>query len=57
MYDTINVRHGLMIFGAAFWGKSCVLEILRAGISKLKGFENFVHTVTIKLNPKGVTSD
>ena len=57
LYDTINVRHGLMIVGAAFSGKSSILETLRLGMSKLKGFENFVPCVTIKLNPKSITSD
>ena len=57
LYDTIKVRHGLMIVGTAFSGKSSVLEILRYAITRLKGIENFMPCVTIKLNPKSVTSD
>jgi dynein heavy chain, axonemal len=46
-----------MIVGAAFSGKSSILETLRGAMSRLKGVEKFVHTVTLKLNPKSVTSD
>jgi len=46
-----------MIVGTAFSGKSSVLETLRYAISRLKGTENFMSCVTIKLNPKSVTSD
>ena len=46
-----------MIVGTAFSGKSSVLETLRFAITRLKGIENFMPCVTIKLNPKSVTSD
>jgi len=46
-----------MMVGAAFSGKSSVLESLRYALSRLKGIENFTQCVTIKLNPKSVTSD
>lgn len=39
LYDTVNVRHGLMIVGAAFSGKSKVTEVLAQGMSSLAGFE------------------
>lgn len=38
LYDTVNVRHGLMIVGAAFSGKSKVTEVLENGMSSLHGF-------------------
>jgi dynein heavy chain len=57
LYDTINVRHGLMVVGAAFSGKSKVIETLSKGISSLKGIENFVEVALLKLNPKSITSD
>ena len=38
LYDTVNVRHGLMVVGAAFSGKSKVAEVLGAGMGSLTGF-------------------
>lgn len=57
LYDTVNVRHGLMVVGAAFSGKSKVSEVLGAGMSSLAGYEDFVKVQQIKLNPKSITSD
>lgn len=57
LFDTINVRHGLMVVGAAFSGKSKVIETLSRGISSLKGTENYVEVALLKLNPKSITSD
>lgn len=57
LYDTVNVRHGLMVVGAAFSGKSKVTEVLAEGISSLAGIQNFVKVQQIKLNPKSITSD
>ena len=57
MFDTVNVRHGLMIVGAAFSGKSKVMEVLERGMSLLHGYENFVKVQQLKLNPKSITSD
>ena len=57
LYDTVNVRHGLMVVGAAFSGKTKVMEVLGEGISSLAGFENFVKVAQLRLNPKAVTSD
>ena len=57
LYDTMNVRHGLMIVGQAFSGKSKVLESLQKAMSSLKGNDKFVNVVTYKLNPKSITSD
>lgn len=57
LFDTVNVRHGLMIVGAAFSGKSKVLEVLEKGMSLLHGLETFVKVQQLKLNPKSITSD
>ncbi len=57
MFDTVNVRHGLMVVGAAFSGKSKVTEVLAEGISSLTGLQNFVKVAQLKLNPKSITSD
>jgi dynein heavy chain len=45
LFDTINVRHGLMIVGAAYSGKTKVMEVLQRAITSLKGFENYVPVV------------
>lgn len=37
LYDTINVRHGLMIVGQAYSGKTSVMENLQRALSALKG--------------------
>lgn len=57
LYDTINVRHGLMIVGQAFSGKTRVLETLQKALSALKGKGHFQTVHTNKLNPKSITSD
>ena len=57
LYDTVNVRHGLMIVGAAYSGKSKVLQVLQKGMGLLHGFQNFVKVQQLKLNPKSITSD
>lgn len=38
LFDTVNVRHGLMVVGAAFSGKSKVEEVLANGMSLLHGY-------------------
>lgn len=44
LYDTITVRHGLMVVGSTFSGKSSVIETLKRGISNLKGqIEGYEH--------------
>ena len=46
-----------MVVGAAFSGKSSVIEALRSAMTRLKGIDSFINCVTIKLNPKSITSD
>lgn len=41
LYDTINVRHGLMIVGNAGSGKTCVMETLQKAQTSLKGIQKF----------------
>lgn len=57
LFDTVNVRHGLMVVGAAFSGKSKITEVLAEGITSLAGLQNFVKVQQLKLNPKSITSD
>lgn len=48
------VRHGLMLVGEAFSGKSKVLEILAKSMTALKD-EGENKVKSIKLNPKAIT--
>ena len=54
LYETIMVRHGLMLVGAAFSGKSKVLDSLQRAMNYLKGQKNFTGAFTYKLNPKSI---
>jgi len=56
LFDTINVRHGLMLVGMAFSGKSKVIEILARALTILHGTGDFVKANFYKLNPKSITS-
>ena len=55
LYETIMVRHGLMLVGAAFAGKSKVLDSLEKAMNHLKGKKNFTGAKSYKLNPKSIT--
>ena len=50
------VRHGLMCVGAAFSGKSKVVETLGHARTLLKD-QGFDGVLIYKLNPKAITSD
>ena len=56
LYETICVRHGLMIVGRPFSGKSSAIQVLADALSELneKGMMNEMKTVTTTLNPKSV---
>jgi dynein heavy chain, axonemal len=54
LYDTIQVRHGLMLVGPAGGGKTETYSILRNALSSLQG-EGYYKVSTHVLNPKSVT--
>ena len=54
LYETITVRHGLMVVGKAFSGKSRVIKTLQNSMSIIKDDPNFVNVLTYYLNPKSV---
>ena len=56
LFDTINVRHGLMLVGAAFSGKSKVIECLARALCILHDVGDLVKATYYKLNPKSITS-
>lgn len=55
LYDTIMVRHGLMVVGKAFSGKSKVLSVLAKAISHIKDDPKFVNVLSFYVNPKSIT--
>lgn len=57
LYDTIMVRHGLMVVGKSFSGKSKVLSVLAKGMSHIKDDPKFVNVLSYYVNPKSITQD
>ena len=55
LYETLLVRHGLMLVASTMSGKSCVIETLKNALSSLDGTAEFISTRTFNLNPKAVT--
>ena len=49
------VRHGLMIVGSAFSGKTKVLSSLEKAFNLLKGEPEYHGAFSYKLNPKSIT--
>ena len=54
LYDTIMVRHGLMLVGKAYSGKSMVIKTLQRAMSAIKNNPLFVNTLCYYINPKSV---
>ena len=53
LYETIMVRHGLMVVGAAFSGKSKVIKVLQDSFTHINN-EEFVPVETHYINPKSI---
>ena len=56
LYETLLVRHGLMLVGQTISGKSQVIQALRNALTNLDGQLKFVKTQTFYLNPKAIDS-
>jgi dynein heavy chain len=54
LYDTIQVRHGLMLVGPTGGGKTQNYRVLQRALSDLKD-DGFYTVNTHKLNPKSIT--
>ena len=54
LYETLNVRHALMIVGKPGIGKSKVLKVLKESIKNLKGNSGYNNVDSIVLNPKSI---
>eukprot|EP00201_Polytomella_parva_P020499 CAMPEP_0175042260 /NCGR_PEP_ID=MMETSP0052_2-20121109/2450_1 /TAXON_ID=51329 ORGANISM="Polytomella parva, Strain SAG 63-3" /NCGR_SAMPLE_ID=MMETSP0052_2 /ASSEMBLY_ACC=CAM_ASM_000194 /LENGTH=3805 /DNA_ID=CAMNT_0016305023 /DNA_START=33 /DNA_END=11446 /DNA_ORIENTATION=+ len=57
LYEMIVVRHGLMIVGQPFAGKTCSYRVLAAALSSMadRGEDHQVRVETCIVNPKSVT--
>ena len=55
LYDTILVRHGLMLVGPTGGGKTCNYRVLQHTMTQLQEDENFAKVNTVIINPKSVT--
>ena len=54
LYDTIQVRHGLMLVGPAGGGKTSNYKVLREAITMLDDGSKFYKTVMSCINPKAI---
>jgi dynein heavy chain len=57
LYDTIQVRHGLMLVGPAGGGKSKTWNILKKSLSDLNDGIRYFKTESVVVNPKSITKD
>ncbi|MBP5699880.1 MAG: hypothetical protein J6W71_03420, partial [Methanobrevibacter sp.] len=55
LYDTLQVRHGLMIVGPAGGGKTSNYNVLKEAISRLADDKTYFKTSTSIINPKAIT--
>jgi dynein heavy chain len=57
LYEMITVRHGLMVVGLPFAGKTSAINLLAAGMAELaeKGVPGWFKTIKMTINPKSVT--
>jgi dynein heavy chain len=54
LWETILVRHGLMLVGQTFSGKTRIIETLQLAISCIPGSTEFVKTLRETINPKSI---
>jgi len=54
LYDTIQVRHGLMLVGPTGAGKSSNWKVLKKSLSDLDDGVRFFKTETLVINPKSI---
>lgn len=57
LYDTIQVRHGLMLVGPTGGGKTSNCRVLQYAMSSLAGTDHFSKVHVDCLNPKSITMD
>jgi dynein heavy chain len=57
LYETIMVRHGLMVVGDPYAGKSSVIKVLSTAMSNVKNDPKFVNVQCFFVNPKSITQN
>ena len=57
LYETIMVRHGLMVVGDPYAGKSSIIKVLGQAMSMIKNDPRFVNVLTYFVNPKSITQN
>mgnify|MGYP000968407310 CR=1 FL=1 len=55
LYETIMVRHGLMVVGDPYAGKSSIIKVLQEAMSSITDDPKFVNVLTYFVNPKSIT--
>lgn len=55
LYETLLVRHGLMLVGRTFSGKSMAINNLKQALTEMDGEGDFRRTRIYLLNPKSIT--
>eukprot|EP00961_Rhodomonas_salina_P228654 3090402-Rhodomonas_salina.1 len=57
LYETVTVRHSLMVVGLAMSMKTSVFKVLEYGMNLVKDKTRFEDVVMFTLNPKSITID
>jgi dynein heavy chain len=57
LYETMMVRHGLMVVGDPYAGKSTNINTLKEAMSTIKDDPDFVNVETHFINPKAITQN
>ena len=54
LHETISVRHGLMLVGQTYSGKTQVIATLQKALSSVRDNPDFAKTLKITINPKSI---
>lgn len=57
LYETIMVRHGLMVVGDPYAGKSSIIQVLAEAMSAIKDDPKYVNVQRYFVNPKSITQN
>jgi len=57
LYETVTVRHSLMVVGLAMSMKTSVFKVLEYGMNNVADKERFEDVLVFSLNPKSITID
>ncbi|EKX45970.1 hypothetical protein GUITHDRAFT_94428 [Guillardia theta CCMP2712] len=57
LYETITVRHSLMVVGLAMSMKTTVFKVLEYGMNNVKDKKHYEDVTMFSLNPKAITID